>query len=136
VIPIVLPRPDSCGMKSTKRQLGDRGEQLAEEKLAGQGYEIVDANVQIGRNEIDLICRTADEVVFVEVKTADAADYGDPLYKIDRFKRRAIVRAAERWLLGHPQGERGIRFDVMSVDISVWPPVIDHRPAAFTADDT
>ena len=123
-------------MKSTKRQLGDRGEQLAEEWLAGQGHEIINANVRIGRNEIDLICRTDDEIVFVEVKTADASDHGDPLYKIDRFKRRAIVRAAERWLLGHPQGPRGIRFDVMSVDISVWPPVIDHRPAAFTADDT
>ena len=123
-------------MGTTTRRLGDRGEQLAEEWLIDQGYEIVDANVQIGRNEIDLICRTDKEVVFVEVKTADIADHGDPLYKIDRFKRRAIVRAAERWLLGHPQGRRGIRFDVISVDVSVEPPIIDHRPAAFTADDT
>ena len=123
-------------MPTPRRLLGDRGEAIAAAWYQSRGYEVIGAQVRVGRNEIDLICRDEEDVVFVEVKSAECDDFGDPLYKVDRYKRRAVVGAAERWLLWNPQGERGIRFDVISVDVSVAPPVIDHRAAAFTADDT
>ena len=92
-------------------------------------------NVRVGRNELDLICRTDEETVIVEVKTTRDNEYGDPIFKVDRNKRRAIVQATRLWLLGHPQGQRGVRFDIVTVDAGTDPPGIDHIPAAFTADD-
>jgi putative endonuclease len=115
--------------------LGDHGEAIAADWYRQHGYDIIAANVQAGRNELDLICRTAEEIVFVEVKTGRSDEYGAPLYRVDRYKVRALIYAAQRWLLGHPQGDRGIRFDVISIETDRTPPAIDHRPAAFTADD-
>ena len=123
-------------MRSINQYVGDRGEAAVAQWYREQGYEVLGTNVRVGRNELDLICRTALETVFVEVKTVRDDEYGHPVYKVDRFKRRAIVQATRRWLLGHPQGKRGVRFDIVTVDAANHPPEIDHIPAAFTADDT
>jgi putative endonuclease len=123
-------------MRSANKFVGDRGEAAAAQWFHQQGYEVVGMNVRVGRNELDLICRTEAETVFIEVKTVRDNEYGHPVYKVDRNKRRAIVMATRLWLLGHPQGARGVRFDIVTVDAAIHPPVICHIPAAFTADDT
>lgn len=123
-------------MNQDRRITGTRGEAIAAEWFRQRGYEVLGTNVRVGRNELDLICRTDQETVFVEVKTVTDDEYGDPVYKVDRQKRGAIVMATRLWLLGHPQGIRGVRFDIVTVDGSVRPPAILHLPAAFTADDT
>jgi putative endonuclease len=115
--------------------MGDHGEAIAVAWLQGQGYEILGTNIRVGRNEIDLICRTDAEVVFVEVKAGSSHDYGDPIHRVGRCKRRAVLAAARRWLLGHPQSNRGVRFDIISIHTDCARPAVDHRVAAFTADD-
>jgi putative endonuclease len=122
-------------MSKNKRFTGTRGEALAAEWYRQQGYEVLGTNVMVGRNELDLICRTSQETVFVEVKTVTDDEYGDPIYKVDRQKCRAVIMATRLWLLGHPQGHRGVRFDIVTIDGSEFPPKIEHWPAAFTADD-
>ena len=122
-------------MSYQRQRVGSPGEALAAEWYRQEGYEVVGTNVVVGRNELDLICRTDDETVFVEVKTVRDDEYGDPIYKVDRNKRRAIVMATKLWLLGHPQGDRGVRFDIVTVDASTSPPTVDTMSAAFTADD-
>lgn len=120
---------------SNRQFTGRRGEALAAEWYQRLGYEIVGTNVRVGRLELDLVCRTDLETVFVEVKTVLDDEYGDPVYKVDRLKRRAIVTAARLWLLGHPQGARGVRFDIVTVNGATQPATVVHLPAAFTADD-
>ena len=122
-------------MPTPKRQLGDCGEAIAAAWFRTRGYQIIATNYRAGRNELDLICRTEDDIVFVEVKTGRSDDYGSPLHRVDRKKCRAILYAAQRWLLAHPQGDRGVRFDIMSIETDRHPPAIDHLSAAFTADD-
>ncbi len=122
-------------MPNPKQQLGNCGEAIAAAWLRIRGYQIIDTNLRIGRNELDLICRTDEDIVFVEVKTGRSDDYGAPLHRVDRKKCRAILYAAERWLMAHPQGDRGVRFDIMSIETDKHPPAIDHLSAAFTADD-
>jgi putative endonuclease len=54
---------------STRRALGDAGEDLAAAALKKQGYKILDRNYLTPLGEIDLIARQGKTVVFVEVKT-------------------------------------------------------------------
>lgn len=124
-----------CRMNDSRKITGAMGEACAAEWFSSHGYEMVGSNVRVGRHELDLICRTDSETVFVEVKSVTDDEFGDPIYKVDRQKRRAIVIAARLWLLGHPQGQRGVRFDIVTVDASTEPAVVTHLPAAFTADD-
>jgi Holliday junction resolvase-like predicted endonuclease len=41
--------------------------------------------------------------VFAEVKARGGSEYGEPLEAIDREKVRRVERAAESWLLRHPE---------------------------------
>ena len=64
-----------AGQRTPKQQTGDAGEARAAAFLAGLGYVVVGRNVQVGRDELDVICEDGDVVVFVDV--VDAAAFAD-----------------------------------------------------------
>jgi len=101
------------------------GEQIAARLLRRKGYRILGQRVRLDpRNEIDLVARAKDVLVFVEVKTRSREDYGRPVEAVDRRKRQVLSRAALRYLqrLGFPKVY--FRFDV--VEVVGRPP--DKRP--------
>jgi len=122
-------------MTTFRRDIGDAGEQLAARWLEQQGFVILARNVQASHRETDLICRDGGVIVFVEVKSGKSDDYGHPVYRVTRKKRRALISAARRWIAGQATEPAGYRFDVVSVITDTDPPTIEHLPAAFSADD-
>lgn len=116
---------------------GEWGEGQAELVLTKKGYRILGRRVRVGtRDEIDLIARDGDVLVFVEVKTRKGEDFGRPLSAVDRRKRHALSRAAVRYLkkVGNP--EVCFRFDVVEVvgDVEQGTPVTRHIENAFSLD--
>src|SRR5437870_5162603 len=64
---------------------GARGEKLACRYLRRNGYKILYRNFRGRRGrEIDIVCRHADTLVFVEVKTRAREDFGRPFEAVDR----------------------------------------------------
>ena len=92
------------------------GEKMAARYLRKNGYKILYRNFR-GRTggEIDLVCRDADTLVFVEVKTRTREDFGRPLDAVDRDKRKRISRGALAWLRMLDQPDIFFRFDVVEV---------------------
>ena len=92
------------------------GEQRALWHYRLRGYRIVGANVRAGRNELDLIVRRGSTLLFVEVKQRSGTGFGGPLAAVDAEKRRRVRRAAQAWLVRHPQ-RPGVRigFEVVAV---------------------
>lgn len=82
--------------------------------------------------EIDLVCRdrAANALVFVEVKTRSAEDFGRPLDAVDRKKRRRIVSGAMAWLRMLDSPDITFRFDVVEV-MAGTPPEIRVIENAF-----
>lgn len=116
---------------------GAWGEQLAADYLKQRGYRILGKNVRFGsRCELDLVARSPapESLVFVEVKTRRTEDFGRPLSSVDRGKRRALGRAATRYLHRIKAKPAHIRFDVVEVIGSPdgEPPVIRHIENAFS----
>ena len=113
--------------------IGRWGEDCAADLLAGEGYRILGRRVRPNRHdEIDLVVRRDDVLVFVEVKTRKTEDFGRPLEAVDRDKRRALVRAAARYLrrLGYPRVY--CRFDTVEViGAPGGKPVVRHIENAF-----
>jgi putative endonuclease len=116
---------------------GAWGEQVAADYLARRGYRILGRNVRFGsRGELDLVVRSPapDALVFVEVKTRRNEDYGRPASAVDRAKRRALGRAALRYLHRVKAKPAHIRFDV--VEVVGQPdgpePVVRHVESAFS----
>jgi putative endonuclease len=81
-----------------------------------RGYRVLATNVWIVGNELDVVARRGRQLVFCEVKSKAAADYGDPLEMVTPEKMRRVRRAAEAWLARHPEhGACAVRFDVVAV---------------------
>jgi putative endonuclease len=113
------------------------GERQAERFLAHKGCKILGRRVRIGvRDEIDLVARDGEVLVFVEVKTKRTEAYGRPLDAVDRGKRHAQSRAAVRYLKALKAPPVCFRFDVVEVigQAGDPAPTIRHIENAFTLD--
>ncbi len=97
--------------------LGEQGERLAAKHLKRHGFRILERNVRLGPNEVDLIAREGDTVVFVEVKTRRACDPVPPEANVGPEKQRRLRRAARIYISRHDDGETYYRFDIVSVCI-------------------
>jgi putative endonuclease len=104
---------------STPKHLiaGEWGEKIAGRFLEKKNYRILGRRViPCGRDELDIIARSPEDVlVFVEVKTRADESFGRPFASIDRRKRKALSRAALRYLLRLKSKPPFFRFDVIEV---------------------
>jgi putative endonuclease len=83
--------------RPSRIELGRAGEKAAANLLRKRGYEVVGAGFLARRGEIDLVCRRADELVVVEVKTRTSDAYGTPLEAVGSRKRRSLQAAAAEY---------------------------------------
>lgn len=113
------------------------GEKHAERFLKRKGLRPLGRRVKIGtRDEIDLVFRDKDVLVFVEVKTRKHETFGRPIAAVDRKKRHVLSRAAVRYLQRLKNPRVCFRFDVVEV-VGEMPdrhPLIRHVTNAFTLD--
>jgi putative endonuclease len=92
------------------------GERQAAKFLAGKGYKIIGKRFRIGpKDEIDLIARSRNTLVFIEVKTRTDESFIRPLAAVDRAKRYNLSRAAMRYLKRLKNQPHSFRFDVVEV---------------------
>lgn len=106
-------------MPDTHRQrIGRWGEATAAAYLRERGYVILGRNERSRYGEIDLLARAPDGMlVFVEVKTRTSRSFGYPEEAVDARKLEHLVRAAEAYLLEHPDmEEQGWRIDVIAIE--------------------
>jgi putative endonuclease len=116
---------------------GQWGEQVAELALKRKGYRVLGRRVRVGtRDEIDLVARDKNTLVFVEVKTRKGEDFGRPSGAVDRRKRQVLSRAAVRYLKELRDPRVFFRFDVVEVigEPGDPDPVVRHIENAFGLD--
>ena len=105
-------------MRTEKQKIGHKGERAAARLLRRNGYRIVAKNRWFGKNELDIIARDKQYIVFVEVKARTADMLNDftarPSEAVDREKRLRTVDAAIQYLKQHPTSLCP-RFDVIEV---------------------
>ncbi len=98
-------------------ETGQKYEALAVDYLEGKGYGILERNYRCPYGEIDVIAKSGEYLVFVEVKYRGSSVWGIPEEAVDRRKQRRISRAALSYYgrNGFAQ-EVPCRFDVIGVD--------------------
>ena len=105
-------------MTSSRVALGDAGERLAERRLVGLGWTIVERKWRVRGGEIDLIALEGDELVFVEVKTRRGNSQGTAEEAVDERKAARLLALGERYIGEHPEhAERFWRVDVVAITI-------------------
>ena len=95
--------------------VGKWGEKLAVDFLKQEGFSIIGCNVRQNRHdEIDIIAQKGELLVFVEVKTRKAEEYGRPAMAVDQKKRHKLNRAAAAYLRKAKYPELFYRSDMVS----------------------
>jgi len=105
-------------MKNSQ-QIGLQMEDLAARYLEYKGYEILARRYKGRMGEIDLIARSKDGVVFVEVKYRRDLSQGRPSLAVSLSKRQKIRRTAMQYLSEYGSNaanqDVACRFDVIEL---------------------
>ena len=118
-------------MTRERQAFGALGERVAERWLVGRGWSIVGRRFRSGHRDIDLVARRDGLVAFVEVKTRQSAELGDPVEAVDWRKRRELARSAAVWIERFGRPGDAYRFDVIGVLIAGRRTRIRHLEDAF-----
>lgn len=104
----------------SKLATGNFGEDIAVKYLKKKKYKIIARNYQTNSGEIDIICKKAGIIIFIEVKTMrQNSDYGDPFEKINYYKAKKLMQNAMIYLIqkDYPE-DRPWQIDVISVELN------------------
>jgi putative endonuclease len=93
---------------------GKKGEDIASDYLVAKGYEIVIRNYRYKRSEIDIISKSGETLVFVEVKFRSGDFYGNPEQAVGSKKEEQVLNAADNYIFEN-NWNGPVRFDVISV---------------------
>ena len=100
-----------------KREIGNRYEDLACERLENEGMKIIARNYRVRIGEIDIIAKDGNELVFIEVKYRKNRSYGGAEYAISPAKQKVIRRVAEWYMKQHRiRPDSFCRFDAVLID--------------------
>jgi putative endonuclease len=102
--------------KRTSVEKGRAGEDRAASYLKNNGFSIIQRNFRWYKNEIDIIARDKDYIVFIEVKASSSKNYDHPLTWIPEAKQKRIIKASEGYLVSHKITVSPVRFDILAID--------------------
>jgi putative endonuclease len=117
-----------------RQELGRRGENEAAQFLSGRGYVVIGRNYRSPHGEIDLIVQDRHNrrmIVFVEVRTNSAPQFGDPLASVNARKQRQVAKTAQYYLVRHGLENHEARFDVIGIRWELGQARISHIQGAF-----
>ena len=114
---LIYRATDAFRRRSLTGNHGRIGEDLAHRYLCGRGCTVVARNYRppSGHDEIDLVVWHAGKLVFVEVKTRDNSDFGEPERAVDSEKQSHLIRAARDYTRRAGVEWERVRFDIVSV---------------------
>ncbi|NCA68296.1 MAG: YraN family protein [Clostridia bacterium] len=113
------------------RAVGIKGEVIAKEYLEKKGYRILETNYHTSYGEADIIAFYKNTVIFIEVKSRTATDYGNPSEAVNRVKIKKYIMLATDYMTKFKR-EYDVRFDIIEI---LAESVIEHIENAFDAND-
>ncbi len=111
--------PKKLPEESTRAERGVFGENLAADYCKRElGYTIIVRNWRYKRDEVDLICRDGEVLVFVEVRARAEDALVSGYHSIGKHKKEVLQRAYKNYLKQLQKTPKHFRFDIIDVAIS------------------
>lgn len=116
--------------ENTSLATGRSGEEAAVSYLRRSGHQILETNWRFRKYEVDIIARSANTIVFVEVKTRKSGTFGEPEESVNRRKQGFLIAAAQQYLVQNNISLES-RFDIVAVLKHNNSYMVKHLPDAF-----
>jgi len=100
-----------------RKRVGQFGEQLAREYLVKYGYQIIAGNVKTSYQEIDIIAKQNNLLIFIEVKTRTSTKFGQADEAVTSQKVSNLKKAIENYIYENNLELDNARADLIAVDI-------------------
>lgn len=113
-------------------KLGNKGEQMAQDYLRENDYQILHTNWRYKHKEIDIVAKKDSFLCIVEVKTRTAGGQQTPQESITMSKMRYLMEAADAYVVQFGRQEE-VRFDVLAITVGNGKANVEHIPDAFNA---
>lgn len=93
---------------------GEIGEKIAHDHLEAAGYLILETGYRYKRVELDIVAKSGECLVFVEVKTRRGTGFGHPSLAVSKNKERNIAKVAQAYMrkIDHTWE---VRFDIIAI---------------------
>lgn len=114
-----------------KKELGNKGEELAKEFYEKNNYRVLETQWRFGHLEVDIIAANLESVVFCEVKTRSSSTFGRPEEFVTKQKQRNLIRAANSYIARH-RIDKEVRFDIIAILREGGQFELQYIPNAFT----
>lgn len=103
----------------SRQAVGRDAEARVDRAARRRGWRRVARNYSVRGGELDLVYRTGQALIVVEVRYRSRDDYGGALASVTPAKQRRIVQATRHLLAAHPEyADMAVRFDVVGVNDS------------------
>lgn len=104
---------------STRAERGVFGENLAADYCKRElNYAIIVRNWRYKRDEVDLICRDGEILVFIEVRARADDALVSGYHSVGKHKKEVLQRAYKNYLKQLQNPPKHFRFDIIDVAIS------------------
>ena len=119
--------------KPSTKNIGDQAELRAKKFLEANGLAIVAQNFHCRLGEIDIIAKSSDTLIFVEVKYRQKSQFGGAISAVSLTKQEKIKKSARIYLQQQQLNEynTSCRFDVVAIDGDMSQPSITWLTNAF-----
>ncbi|WP_282115740.1 YraN family protein [Cellulophaga baltica] len=109
---------------------GKLGEEQAVKHLEKNGYTVLEKNYRYLKAEVDIIARSKDILVIVEVKSRNTGFFADLSDLIHQKKINLLIAAAHQYVTFHDLDVE-VRFDIITVVQQKGGLEINHIEDAF-----
>ena len=122
-------------MHSYNKDIGSFGEALAKDYLISKGYKILNMNFRNKFDEIDIICKKNNLLIFCEIKSRYSNSFGSPIESITCYKQKQIIKLSELYLISKKYYNFNVRYDIIEVIFNTITSshIINHVQDAFRA---
>lgn len=102
-----------------RAERGRYGEDLAAEFCTRElNYKLLIRNWSHGRDEIDLICRDGETLVFIEVRSRSDSALISGFHSVDGRKKKALLRVSKSYLKQLRNPPKHFRFDIIDIALT------------------
>ncbi len=109
---------------ASKKEIGQRGEELAADFLLKKGLFIISRNIKTPLGEIDLLAKDGSTLVVVEVKAQKSRLLNSPLEEITSKKLEKLSKLAQ--YISRSTRHQNVRVDIVGINFNLTPAKVEH----------